>query len=71
MNISKGKLGNEECEQCQEYFVHMKARNDCCAECKICQTYKEHKAKARHASIGYRKVADLLHSDENIVCAEL
>lgn len=72
MNISMAKLGNEECEMCQGYFVHAKDNTNCSPSCKICETYKSHKEKADIARAAYQFDAALPYSEaQRIVSIDL
>jgi hypothetical protein len=48
MNISFTKLGNEECEQCEEFSIHnvSHSKENFSAACDICQKWQKHITKA-------------------------
>lgn len=52
MNISFTVLGNEECENCEEYINHKKAEQNC-ETCSICVGYQDHKRKYYEARKRY------------------
>ena len=67
MNISMTKLGNEECEECQDYFVHKDALNECSPSCEKCKSYTLHKERAKNSRTAYRSDAELPNSDSDII----
>ena len=66
MNISMTKLGNEECEECQKYFIHKETHKEC-DSCEICDLYRAHKARAEIARKKYKDDADALKKDDEVI----
>ncbi len=73
MNIRFTRLGNEECELCESFKIHMdSAGNHDQNSCEICADWNEHKAHAIEARTLYDKYADMkLNNDTLCMSADL
>lgn len=66
MKISFTKLGNEECEQCEEYGIHKSTHgisDNETGECNDCQSYQKHKNQYTNARLEYQQDSELSIND--------
>lgn len=66
-NISFTKLGNEECERCEEYSIHDKAhtKDNFEASCDVCKLWKSHLKYAKESRLAYQKDVEVFTRSSN------
>lgn len=75
LNISFTKLGHEECWECEAFNIHKDTTKHKVEdvedvdnlECEICERWRKHNSKASFARQEYRKDAECISTDENLI----
>ncbi|KAG8319025.1 hypothetical protein J6590_100087, partial [Homalodisca vitripennis] len=57
MHISFVKLGHEECEQCEHFYIHPHKKDDLKEDCEECQAYKSHIKLVEDTRVSYKEDA--------------